>query len=75
MRKSRDIVIRNWLDLPLVMNAESVSQLTHSSIITINRHCREGKLKASKPSGEWMIPRESVMIYCGINPADVYKYG
>jgi pyridoxal/pyridoxine/pyridoxamine kinase len=60
MIKKADIVVKNRLDLPLVMSAESVSKLTHSSVITINRHCRDGKLKASKPSGEWMIPREMV---------------
>jgi excisionase family DNA binding protein len=66
--------IKNWTDLPLVMTTASVSKLTHISVVTIKRHCREGKIKANKPSGEWMISREAVMEYCGLAPADVYKY-
>ncbi|WP_391574513.1 helix-turn-helix domain-containing protein [Cohnella sp.] len=49
--------------LPPILTTEEVAQRHRTSVFTIWRRIKSGKLKAYKDGGEWRIKRESLNEY------------
>ena len=55
--------IKNWDDVPIVVDIAFVSRLLGQSYETVKRHCQSGRLPAFKTGKEWRLSKTALQNY------------